>query len=308
MATTKKTSTKAKTKTTKAKTTTKRTSPKKTTAANAAKATTANKAAKDVAAKKAAPVARQPRPVTVQRLRSLHFIALGLFLLAAVTAGVFMSNASYQLTIGHVAKDELSGVLVPAVQAIYDVELRWLVVTVMLLAAVFPALYLTRLKERYANFVNNTRLQPWRWIDFAVTGALAAEIVALLSGVSDVPTLKLVAGLMIATAVFGLIAERQNSAGGTPVRSAYYASIFTGLLIAAFTGVYAVASAVYGTGVEWYVYALYAVVFGGFVLLARNLRNQLLGANYLAVERNYVATNILVKTAFAAVLIAGLFR
>lgn len=234
-------------------------------------------------------------------------------MLLALAAGYFMDNTSYQLTIGHIAKDELTStaetVLAPAVQAVYDVELRWLVVIILAVSIILPLLYLTRLTNRYAAYLNETRMLPLRWIDFAVTGALIVGTTALVSGTSDLPTLKLLAGLMIATALIGLIAERQNNDVTTPVRSAYFTSLFTGLLPVVFIAAYLIATVVYSTAqVPWYVYALFAVVFFQYVGWMRNLRMHLRGADNLIVERNYLAISLLTKAAFAIILIAGFYR
>jgi hypothetical protein len=132
--------------------------------------------------------------------------------------------------------------------------------------------------------------------------------VVLLSGVSDMATLKLVGGLTVIIAVLALIAERQNNTVNTPVRSAYFTALLAGVILAVFTATYAVSSVIYGEGLEWYVYVLYAIVTGGFVLMARNMRMQMRGANNLVVERNYVVINLVVKSAFAVALIAGLVR
>jgi len=239
--------------------------------------------------------------------------AAGLFVLLALVAGYFMNTTSYSLTLGHLAQDDLASrthtVFAPAIQSVYDVEARWLVVAVLLLSAILPVLYLTRLKDRYAQYVNTTRMLPFRWIDLAVTGALMTEIAALLSGVSDVPTLKLIAGVVVVAAVLGLIAERQNNAVAKPVRSAYITGIVTAVLPWLLIAAYAVATVVYGmVRSPWYVYALYAALLAGLALQARNQRMSLRGANYLVVERNYVAISILTKAAFAIILIAGLAK
>ncbi len=253
------------------------------------------------------------RSVTLRTLRGLHLITAGLLVLLALAAGYFMDNTSYQLTIGHIAKDELTStteaVLVPAVQAVYDVELRWLVIATLVVSAILPILYLTKLTNRYSAYLKETRMLPLRWIDFAVTGALIVETTALVNGASDLPTLKLLAGLVIATALIGLIAERQNNEVATPVRSAYLTSLFTGLLPLLFIAVYMTATAVYGTTqLPWYAYALFAVVLFQYVAWMRNMRMHLRGANNLIIERNYLAISLLTKAAFAIVLIAGFFR
>lgn len=305
MTTTSKSSTKAKTKTAKAKTkSTNKTAPKRAAAKSTSKTASKSAAVKKAAAKNI----RAAREITVNSLLGLHTIAAGVYLLLLLAAVTLMNNVSYQLTLGYITKDELAGGLAPAVQGIYDIEIRWLVAATLLISAVFPVLYLTRRKNRYTNFVTNTRMLPCRWADFAITGALMTAVAALLSGVSDIPTLELIGGLVVATAALSVITERQNNTVSKPVRSAYYTSLFTGLLPWLLIAAYAVASVIYGTSRDWYVYALYAAVLGGFVLQARNLYKQVRGANYLMTERNYVVISMLTKAAFTIVLIAGLLR
>lgn len=306
MATTKKTSTKAKTKTTKSKAT-----PKSSRITTKSKKTSASKTVSKAMSTKsvnASSVSVRSGLTSVRKLRGLHMISVGLFLLLGLAAAFLMKGDSYQLTLGHVAKNELTGALVPAVQAIYDVELRWLVVALMAISAIAPVLYMTKLQDRYSEFLYDTRMLPMRWVDVAVTGALTVEIVALVSGVSDIATLKLLGGVVVIAAALGLIAERQNNDVKKPVRSAYYVSLFAWLIVGLFVLSYAASTIVYAQYAPWYIYALYAVVFAGMVVFARNMRMYLRGANYLIVERNYIVISTVVKVAIAAVLTVGLLR
>lgn len=306
MATTK-TSTKAKTKTSKAKSATKKTAPKKATPkkVTAAKATASKSTTKSAAVKKPNSV-KKAANVTVAKLRSLQWITAGIFALLAVVAAFVMGDNSSQLTLGHVAKDELSGSLVPAVQAVYDVQIRWIVVATMVVSAILPILYLTKLQKRYTDYVENTRMQPMRWIDYAVTGALITETIVLLSGVSDIATLKLVGGLVVLTAVLGLVADRQNNKSAKPVRSAFCGQTFAVVLTWLFVAIYAVSSVIYGNGNEWYVYALYAATLSCGVLWLINQKDSYTkGVDALKVERNYIAGSVLAKAAFAIILIVA---
>jgi hypothetical protein len=313
--TTKKSPSKAKTKTAKASTATKKRSVKKTTVSKAAKTTKATKSVEAKApAKKTPPAADSSKiGVTIGTLRRMHTVAVVLFVALAGLAGFMMSSVTSQLTLGYLAKDEIasktSTVLVPAVQSVYDIELRWAVVGILVISAIMPLLYVTRLKNRYADFMATSRMLPHRWVDMAITGALMTELIALVSGISDIATLKLIGGSVVATAVLGLIAERQNNVSQKPVHSAYYASLFTGLLPWAVIATYAVSTVVYGdASAPWHLYALYAVGLFGFLLSARNQHMQFGKGNYLIVERNYVAISMLTKAAFAVMLIVGLAR
>ncbi len=251
--------------------------------------------------------------VTLHSLRSMNIAAAGLFVLLALLAGYLMSSASYMLTIGHVAKDDLASktqtVFAPAVQPVLDIEVRWMVVGILLLSAVFPILYLSKLKERYAEYLNKTRMQPFRWIDFAITSALMTSVAAILSGVNDIATLEILAGVVGISAVVAIIAERQNNSSSKLVRSAFLTGAVTVLLPWLLIAMYATTTIIYGmVRSPWYVYAIYITLLVGVALQWRNQRMHLKGANHIIVERNYIAITILTKAAFAIILIAGLAK
>lgn len=249
------------------------------------------------------------------RIRSLNLMAAGLFLILAVVAGAVMNTTSEQLTVGYLAKDVLASadqtVFTPAVKVIYDLEIRWLVVAVTLLSAVLPLLYLSKLENNYQEYLAKTRMVPFRWIDYGVIGGLMVAITALLSGVSDLFVLKLLAGTVLVASLANLIAERQNNAAARPVRGAYLVGLLAGILPMIVIAGYAVSTIVYGMiRSPWYVYALYAVLVVSFVLVMMNLWRQFGRAkdwsNYLAVERNYLVISTVSKAAFAIILIVGL--
>jgi hypothetical protein len=326
MATTTKKSPNAKTKTANAKTTnarstTKKAAPKKARSTKAvaaktpAKAEKASKDTKSAKAVKSALKSRTPRKVTLDTLRRFNLFSAGLFLILALAAGYIMGKDSLALTIGHLTKDTLAStdgqtVLASAARVVYDIEIRWLVVSTLVLSAILPLLSATKLESRYSKFIRDSRMEPYRWVDLGVTSGLIVATTALLSGVSDLLVLKLVVDFMVISAVLALIAERQNNNVEKTVWSGYLMSLFSGVVPWFLIGTYAVGSVVYGAvSSPWYVYALYGVVAVGFALLAVNQWKQYhrtgAWANYLTVERNYLAINLLVKVAFAVVLIVG---
>lgn len=248
------------------------------------------------------------------KVRELHFITVALNVGLAVAAGFVMSTRAYQLVTGLLSKDELASrtttVFAPAIHSVYDLELRWALVAILALASVTSLLVLTKFKHQYQASLTN-RIHTWRWIDMAVVGALMVEVIALLSGVQDIMTLKLIGGVVAVSSLLAWLAERQNSGNQKPARALYILSVITALLPWGLIGSYAIATYIYGmVRSPWYVYALYAVGVAGVVAVALNLRNQLLrnkaGSNYETVERNYLVTNILTRTAFAVILILGL--
>lgn len=303
MATTKK-STKAKTKTTKKPVTT--------------KSKAAGTAKRSVSAKAPAPVVSKNSAVrtTGKMLMQLQLVSVVLSLSLAAMAVVYMNQRSYQLFTGLLTSDELASkattVFVPAIRSVYDVEMRWVLSGLMVLSAIIPLLYLTRFKNQFQNGLQK-RVLLWRWIDMAVIGALAMEVVALLSGVQDVSTLKLIGGLVVVSGLLAWLAEKQHAETDRPATAAFVLSIVTGLLPWLVIATYAVATPLYGmvrnTG---FVYGLYAVLLFGFVAVAVTLRKHLKDVrrqtDYAITERNYSFISILTRSAFAVVLILGLIK
>ncbi len=249
-------------------------------------------------------------------IRRILVLASLLYAGLAVAAGVLMNNSTYQLTVDYLTKDELlsqaTTVFVPASRVVYDLEIKWAVVALMIISLVLPLLYLTRMERRY-NQALKGRVIPWRWIDVGITSALMMEVIALLSGVQSLTTLKLIAGVTGLTAILGWISERQNENAPQPVWSAYV----TGFIGCALTWVaiagYAVSTHLFGfIRYPWYVYALYVFGILGLGLLSLNLLNQHRRKgnlrSYPIVERNYLLINAATKAAFAVILIVGFLK
>lgn len=307
MATTKK-STKSKSKTAK------KPSTKSTKAAAAAKKSVSAKPVKSVPAFKSTKITT--RTSKISAIANLQIVAAVLSIGLAVLAGFYMSQKSYQLFTGLLTSDELastvSTVFVPAIRSIYDVEVRWLAVAALVLSAIFPLLYLTRLKGLYERG-RQKRAFLWRWIENGLIGALLVIITALLSGVQDLLTLKVLGGLVIVSALLAWSAEKQHAETQRPATAAFLLSLVTGLLPWLLIGAYAIATPIYGmvrnTG---FVYGLYAILLVGFIATALNLRKYLTSTSttgsYELAERNYTLINLLVRTGFAVTLIVGLLN
>lgn len=305
--------------TTKAKTNTKKPASKaRSAAAKTTAKSTKSKTVKPAATKKVATVkaaaktTRSTRTVSVKTLRTILLIKTLLFAGLAVAAVLLMNTASYALTIGYQAKDELISLtqgktaFVHASQGVLDVEVRWALVTILGLSALFSLLAATRMRAKYEASVLSG-ISPMRWIGFGVTTALMVELIALLAGISDLATLKVIVGLVLTTCALAWIGEKRNKQAGRPVLSEFLISLFTGLLPWLLIGSYALSTWVYGlVRYPWFVYALIASTFIGFTLLTTNQYKKISGwTNNVIVERNYLLIGTLTKVAFAVILIIG---
>lgn len=310
------TSTKAKTKTTKKPAT--RSASEKTTRTAAktrvAKTSTKAKTTKNATTAKAAVKAEVKKPVVSTGSINKPMILVGAaFAALAVLSGFFMKTNSVQVFLGHLTKNELAStagtVFAAAAHPLYEIEFRWLLVVLLGVSALFAVLRGTRWQAREIAGVK-AGVQPTRWIDFAITGALMFEIVALLNGLQDVVGLKFGMLSVALVAYFAWMYERENAVTGKPARAS-----LIGAQLAALAPVLMLAATLYGTfayGIvrsPWYAYAALAVFVAWLAtVVVRLKRTPAAGKqNYLSVDNAYNLTSALAKVALAVVLIVGLY-
>lgn len=264
-----------------------------------------------VKAVKVTPAKNATSATAFEQLRQQNIFAAFISLGLAGVAGYFMGSHSVQLFTSLLTKDELASrattVFVPATRAIFDLQLRWYVVAVMLLSAVLPLLAVTKLRKQYESDVTN-KANLWRWIDSAVIGSLVLGGVALVSGVQDIMTLKLIVGMIFVSSALGWFAEKQISTAGKSTQNSYMLSVITGALPWLIIAGYSAGTLLYGmVRSPWYVYALYLTTLLGFVSYVLN-QNKLLktAQDYTTTERNFVQIGLFVRVAFAVILIIGL--
>jgi hypothetical protein len=227
-----------------------------------------------------------------------------------------MGNYFQQIVTGLVVKDELASgqetVFVPAIHHLYDANLRWCIVALLVAGAIMPLLQLRR-RGAYDLAVKSRR-NPLRWADKAIISGTMLTVVAMLSGVQDFMTLKVIGGLIVITALLGWLGERQNTdVKAKPDYSAFGISLLSGALPWLIILGYATATPIWGMiRSPWYVYALYAVVFASSTAYAINGYNYIRRfrnwTNYAVVERNYLIIDILARVSFAVILIVGLAK
>ncbi|MBA3758487.1 heliorhodopsin HeR [Candidatus Saccharibacteria bacterium] len=307
---TRKTTTKAKSKTTKKPATNARSAAAKSARATKSAKTTKPVAKKATVVKTTTAVKIKSAQITTDALRKLNLITAFVLAALAVAAGMLMNSASYALNIGYQGKDELVSLtsgktaFVHASQSVADVQVKWFLVTILGLAVLFSLLNATRMRRKYEANLDDG-VSAWRWIAIGVTSGLMLELVALLGGVSDIMTLKLISGLIFVTCALGWVAEKRNKQAGRPAWSEFVISLFTGSLPWLLIVSYAVFTWTHGLiRYSWFVYALHAALLVGFILLTINQYKRIGGwKNTRVVERNYLLIGFATKVAFAAILI-----
>jgi hypothetical protein len=248
------------------------------------------------------------------QIASLRKLSVVVYVALAAAAWFMMSGATQQFRWPFLTRDALASqehtVFALGSKLVVEMPYRVAVIIVLALAALWGLLLLTKLKAKYARAVAD-KVVGYRWVGIAVVAALMMEVVAMLNGVQDILVLKLVAGSVAVTALLSWLAERDNKVAGKPVWTAFTLSVFSGLFPWLLIGGILAGTAMYGGGVRlpWYVYALDGAVFLGFSGTALTLFKSIRGrADYLVTERNYTVISLLMKTAFAVILIWGLMR
>lgn len=251
---------------------------------------------------------------TVVKTRILHKANLVLQAVLAAIVLLMVKPVYYALSLSFVTKDALLSesqtVFVPAEKILLDFDVRWLLISMIVVSVVYSALVLSRWRASYER-AQAGRVYLWRWVMLAITGAIMVKIAAIVSGVEDIATLKMAGGFMVSAMVFAWLSERQNQKAGTSTTAHYWLSLVSGLAAMSAIFVSLFGTMLYGMiRFPWYVYALDLALLVGFLLVLSNLRrsNKRTGQSndYEFVERNYVVTVVLAQFVFIAIAIAGL--
>ena len=260
MATTKKSTTKAKTKT----------SSKRTRTSSSRKKTSLSKTAASSASSKTA----TNKLLTTKMLRRMQIVSAAVYLALIVPVVLYMQQMLFTVTMPYMTEDPLSAnrTLTPAVRQLYIFDLRWLVVGLLAVSAVFSLLYATRLKDFYNR--NIQKKQLWsRWLELAIVSGLMLEGLALLSGWQTILELKFVWLVAIVLAYLGYKQEKFASENGSQKSEYGIGAVLLILGLVLLFAATALTTFVWGiTNNPWYVYALYGGLIVFFVLFSRHFK------------------------------------
>ncbi len=286
-------------------------------------ATTAKKTVKKPVKKAAGKPAKAAKVTTKKTVRGalstsslfrLNLLSAVIGIILAVTSVTLLVATIVQLLMNYMTRDavvdEASVVLAPAVRVFAEVDLRYVLCGIFAVGAVGSLLLATALKAQYEAQAAE-RSSAWRWALTGLNSALLLGFVSILGGVTDIATLKLVGGLVFVTVFLSWLAERQNQGAKAPKWSAYIAALLTGTYAWIPLVVSMVGTHVYGLErFGWHVYVLAGALLAGFIAFAVNqylqIRSQKQWSNYLFVERNYLAIDLFIKVAVAAIILAAL--
>lgn len=294
---TRKSTTKAKTKTATKRTTKTATAKKKVSRTTGAKVISASSKTKT------------NKLLTTRMLHRLHVVSAALMLSLIVPVVLRMKETLLTVTMPYMTKDplDMTGALAPAVRELYVFDLRWLIVTLLIVSTVFSLLYATKLKDFYNRQIQKKQLWP-RWVELAIVTGLMFEAVALLSGWQTLIELKFVWLLAIVMAYMGYKQEQHYAENGSTSQEFRIGKLLMKLSFVFLLAGTAITTYIWGlTEYGWHVYALYIGIIVFFIWYGRHFKRAVV-APALVVERNYIVISTLSRIVFVGLLVAGLYR
>ncbi len=259
------------------------------------------------------PADRQDETRPLQRLR-LYNGALGLLHLAQGVLILIISNDfALPLTTSFLRFDPMTASPQPFIDQVGTLRLGPLVALFLFLAAADHLLVAApRIFDWYA--ANLSRgVNYARWMEYSFSASIMIVLIAMLSGMYDIPGLVLLFCLNATMILFGLLMERRNAAGERtdwmPFVFGCLAGIVPWIIIAVYFGSAAADSS---NGVPKFVYGIVFSLFIFFNSFALNmyLQYRRVGPwrDYLFGEKMYLLLSLLAKSALAWQVFAGTLR
>ena len=245
--------------------------------------------------------------ISFQSSSALIYVLLGA-LTVLVLKPFYGTVSVYFQTRDFLANDPNQQLL--GIKDLYTLDLRWVLLGILLVSAVFLSVATTKKKDMYEKSLKSKE-SIVRWIYIGISSVTTMTFVSLAVGLNDSAVLKMSAGLILATVVLGMIADKNNANSKNPQWLAYVASLITGVL--AWTAICGATIGTYIFGTEnfaWYMYVLPAVVLLGFIGFAVNQYRYITGANkdFIKYERNFFTVDLLSKVLVFVVLVVALHK
>jgi len=198
-----------------------------------------------------------------------------------------------------------------ATRTVFDIQLAPMIAAFLFISSfahfvtasplVFP--WYVRNLKRHINYI--------RWFEYSASASVMIVVIALLSGIFDLPTLVLLFSLNATMIFFGLMMEKHNQTTEKTDWMAFILGCFAGIvpwviIVWAFTG--AVLTSDEGD-VPAFVYGIVASLFVFFNVFAVNMVLQYAKVgpwrDYLFGERMYILLSLTAKSALAWQVFAG---
>lgn len=155
------------------------------------------------------------KQVELNKLNKVLLVSGLLYLLQAGLVLFFGNGKTLPILINYLAYDSLLSnteqiTHSPGVSLLFDLNMLWLVVGILVILAIINLLLASLLKKRYETLIKNNSTAV-RWIVFGTTNGFAMLTIALLSGLLDIASLLLMITVCAYTVVFGYLISNVDS-------------------------------------------------------------------------------------------------
>ena len=247
------------------------------------------------------------------RLR-LFNLAMGTLHLAQGAGMLFLSSDfTLPLRTTFLDSDPQREEIVTLTNTVFDLRLGPLVAVFLLISA--AAHYLLASPVIYPWYVKNLKrhINYVRWYEYALSSSVMIVVIAMLSGMFDLPSLVLIFALNATMIFFGLMMELHNQTTDKTNWTAFNLGVFAGIVPWVIIFWY-FSSAVANSqdAVPTFVYGIIASLFVFFNVFAVNmvLQYRKIGPwrDYLFGERMYILLSLFAKSALAWQVFSGTLR
>lgn len=246
-------------------------------------------------------------------LAAIFVVQAGAILLLAV-AKHFPVNASFLNVDSLQSTSTGTIVLAPATHHLFDINMVYFIVSLLLIAAVVHAAVATVWRERYEASLR-AGVNCARWVEYALTTGIMLVAIAILAGMYDVVSLGLLFVLSLVLHGCCWLVEtvyakrREGSANWISYGLVVLVSGASWLAIAA----YLAATNILGNGhiptfVYWLVGSAFVYCCGLVALLYVESFYPAFRKKYFSIERYYLLFSIIVKTAIVWQIFAGVLK
>jgi hypothetical protein len=248
-----------------------------------------------------------------RRLRLWNGVASALHFVQGIAMILLSNDFSLPVTTSFLEYQSQTDTIDPVTKTAFDLRIGPLVGSFLLISAV--AHLLLTLPGVYQWYVRNLKrhINFARWYEYALSASVMIVVIAMLSGMYDLPSLLLIFSLNATMLLFGLMMELHNQKTERTDWTPFIYGVFAG-------AVPWVAIAIYFGGaagsdlnaIPTFVYFIYVSIFLFFNVFAVNmfLQYKEVGPwkDYLFGERVYIMLSLFAKTALAWQVFAGTLR
>lgn len=245
-----------------------------------------------------------------RRLLVFNAVMAAVHLAQGVAILILSTDFALPITTAFLKFEEQTDSLIPEPNTLFDLRLAPLVASFLFISAIAHGFVtLPRVYEWYARNLERS-INYVRWWEYALSASVMIVVIAMLSGMYDLPSL-IMAFALTATMIFtGLIMEIHNRHGDDVNWTSFNIGSFAGFVPWAVIALYLLGPGTHGPGdVPNFVYGIFVSLFVWYTLFAVNmlLQYRRIGPwrDYRFGELAYIVLSLTAKSALAWQTFAG---